>query len=587
MRRVSRSFAFLALALVVAAGAATPGLAEARRALVVGIDAYREITPLQKAVGDAEALKATLEGLGFTVDLVRDADRRELNRAVSDFQSKLQPGDTALIHFSGHGVEIDGQNYLLPADIPKPQAGQQDFVKSEAISLGDLMQRVASSGAATRIFVIDACRDNPFAAGGGRGAGTARGLTRVDAPAGTFILYSAGYQQSALDRLSDNDDAPTSVYTRVLLKKMLQPGLQLADLARGVRSDVEALAKTAGHEQRPAYYDELSGQFFFKEGTAGSGSPAPQASTPPPGPLAPPAQEPSLSEREGFDTARSIDNAAAWDAFLKRFPSGFYADMARAAQAKLARGEPAAPSPQPVNPPPAPIPPSTGPAEGDAEADTDRPGFDYRNFDLPAPNANLCRSQCEAEAPCLSWTYVAPGVQGPHPRCWLKKAVPQRVDNRCCISGIKHLGLARSPGGAAAGGASSANLQQRLEAFVVDDYLGGDIRSVAHLSSIYAGQVDYWDKGRVPAGAVIADKLAYGRKWPSLAYTLKPGSLSFEPILDRQGTYRVEFQYDYRAANGAKVVEGVGRGNLVIDLNGSEPRITSEGGALLSRNEGR
>lgn len=166
MSRVYRHLTLLALVLAIAALAAAPAFAEARRALIVGINDYREITPLQKAVGDAEALKVTLERLGFNVDLVLNADRREFNRAVSAFQTSLDPGDTALVHFSGHGVEIDGQNYLLPADIPKPQSGQQDFIKSEAMSLGDLMQRIASSGAGTRIFIIDACRDNPFAGSG-------------------------------------------------------------------------------------------------------------------------------------------------------------------------------------------------------------------------------------------------------------------------------------------------------------------------------------------------------------------------------------------------------------------------------------
>jgi uncharacterized caspase-like protein len=180
----------MTLGLAMAGAGTTPAPAEGRHALVIGIDAYRDITPLKKAVGDAEALKATLEDLGFTVDLVLDADRRALNRAVSEFQSKLAPGDTALIHFSGHGVELDGQNYLLPADIPSPKSGQQDFIKAEAISLGDLMQRVASSGAATRIFIVDACRDNPFAQAGSRGVGGTRGLTRVEAPAGTFVAFA-------------------------------------------------------------------------------------------------------------------------------------------------------------------------------------------------------------------------------------------------------------------------------------------------------------------------------------------------------------------------------------------------------------
>lgn len=437
MSRVGRSFVLLALTVAFVALVATAASAEARRALIVGINDYREIPPLKKAVGDAEALKATLESLGFTVDLVLNADRRELNRAVSAFQSELQPGDTALIHFSGHGVEIDGQNYLLPADVPKPQSGQQDFIKSEAVSLGDLMQRVASSGATTRIFIVDACRDNPFAGTGARGLGGTRGLTKVDAPAGTFVLYSAGYQQSALDRLNDADQEPTSVYTRVLTRKLVEPGKQLAVLAQEVRSEVEELAKTAGHVQRPAYYDELSGKFFFKQAATENAEPGLQAATPPPA-LPPPA----LNEREAFDAAKDIGTDAAWDAFLKRFPQGFYADMARAARDKLARASEPAPAPEPA--PPEPLTQQGNEILDPAmELNTDRPGFDYRNFDLTAADASLCRAQCEAEAPCLSWTYVAPGVQGPNARCWLKKAVPQQTANGCCISGIKRLGQPR------------------------------------------------------------------------------------------------------------------------------------------------
>jgi len=188
MSRVYRHLTLLALVLAIAALAAAPAFAEARRALIVGINDYREITPLQKAVGDAEALKVTLERLGFSVDLVLNADRREFNRAVSAFQSSLDPGDTALVHFSGHGVEIDGQNYLLPADIPKPQSGQQDFIKSEAMSLGDLMQRIASSGAGTRIFIIDACRDNPFAGSGAASAERAGWPVSMRLPEPSFSI---------------------------------------------------------------------------------------------------------------------------------------------------------------------------------------------------------------------------------------------------------------------------------------------------------------------------------------------------------------------------------------------------------------
>src|SRR6185295_1445383 len=155
-------------------------------------------------------------------------------------------------------VEIDGENYLLAADAPKPETGGEDFIKSEAIPMSTLVARMADAGAAVRVFVIDACRDNPFGQVGVRSVGATRGLARVEAPAGTFIMYSAGYRQTALDTLGSDDKEPTSVYTRVLLRHLTQPGAALDDIAQDVRSEVEEIAHNVGHDQRPAYYDELS-----------------------------------------------------------------------------------------------------------------------------------------------------------------------------------------------------------------------------------------------------------------------------------------------------------------------------------------
>ncbi|MGE0612559.1 MAG: caspase domain-containing protein, partial [Hyphomicrobiales bacterium] len=317
-----------------------------RLALVIGIDSYREIPVLQKATGDARALSAALQSLGFDVTTVLDADRRTLNRSVAEFQARLGVGDIALVHFSGHGVELDGQNYLLPSDVPRPQSSGKDFVKSESLGMAELMERVAASGARTRIFIIDACRDNPFAQSGVRGIGTSRGLARVEAPAGTFIMYSAGYGQQALDRLGDGDKESTSVYTRVLLQELSRQGKQISEIARDVRLEVERMARSLGHEQRPAYYDELSAGFYFA-GAPDAPAPAPMASAG----VAPQIRTPpdALNERVAFETAKSIDTEAAWDAFLGRFPTGFYADMAKAARDKLQQ---AASSPPPASVPP-------------------------------------------------------------------------------------------------------------------------------------------------------------------------------------------------------------------------------------------
>lgn len=260
--------------------------AEARRALLIGIDNYSNVPALQKAVGDVQAMKPVLERLGFTVDLVVNPDRRALNLGLSSFVAKLKPGDTALVHFSGHGLAVDGENFLLPADVPKPASGDKELVKSEGLPMTSLLDRIRGAGPRVTVLILDACRDNPFAQGGTRAIGVSGGLGQVQlargaAQSGVFIMYSAGYGQTARDRLDDNDREPTSLYTRTLLRKISVEGKPITDLAREVREDVEALAITVRHEQRPAYYDELSGPAFYFAPSGAVAAAPPQPQRPP------------------------------------------------------------------------------------------------------------------------------------------------------------------------------------------------------------------------------------------------------------------------------------------------------------------
>lgn len=247
---------------------AAPGAAQNRRALVIGADDYRNVAKLQKAVGDARAMKVALEKAGFQVDLLIDPDRSAFNTGVSEFTAKLGPGDVALIHYSGHGVALDGENYLLPVDAPRPDRVDKEGLKHEAFALMPLIERVRATGSNVQIAIVDACRDNPYAKSGTRSIGRGGGLVEpsrrpAKGQGGFFILFSAGFGQTAADRLDDNDREPTSVYTRTLLRKIAVEGKAITDLAREVREDVEALAATVNHEQRPAYYDELSGPLFY------------------------------------------------------------------------------------------------------------------------------------------------------------------------------------------------------------------------------------------------------------------------------------------------------------------------------------
>ena len=143
--------------------------------------------------------------------------------------------------------------------------------------------------------MIDACRDNPFAIKTGRSVGGARGLALVVPPQGTFIMYSAGAGEAALDRLSDADPEPNSVFTRTFVPLLTQGGLNLPELARETRRRVHDLAASAGHSQTPAYYDEVLGDFSF--GEEQGAQPAPASSVPTPTPqtmpkaaVAPPAR---------------------------------------------------------------------------------------------------------------------------------------------------------------------------------------------------------------------------------------------------------------------------------------------------------
>lgn len=314
----------------------TPALAANRLALVIGNDAYTDVPVLAKAVADADAVADTLTRQGFAIYKATNVTRRDMNRTIADFTSALEPGDTAVMFYAGHGVEIGGENYLLPTDIDA--SGQSDFVRAESIALSSLLDRVRSTGARMAIAIIDACRDNPFEASTGRSIGRSRGLGRIAAPEGTFVIFSAGAGQLALDRLSDGEEAQNSVFTRALLPRLEEPGLELRDMVTDLRREVRSLAQTVRHTQTPAYYDELLGEFYF---TPASGRGFETIEAPEP---APPRSPDRM--RADFDLARTVGTAAALDAFLARYSDredDLAYQLALALRRDLDSGEPADP----------------------------------------------------------------------------------------------------------------------------------------------------------------------------------------------------------------------------------------------------
>ncbi|GMG83770.1 hypothetical protein LNKW23_29840 [Paralimibaculum aggregatum] len=276
--------AVLTASVLVSPAVAPDARAETRRALVIGNDAYRTLPRLEKAVNDALAVSDKLERLGFAVSTHADLGEREATLAISAFARSLAPGDTAFFFYAGHGVEIDGENFLLPVDVPEATAEDQALIKRESLPLSGILAELRESGAALTIAVIDACRDNPFETAYGRSIGGRKGLAMTVPPEGSFIIYSAGAGQVALDRLSDEDADPNSVFTRKLLPLMEEPDLPLPELARRLRTEVRALSQQVGHRQRPAYYDEMIGNFALVRG-------APEV----PAEAGPPAAEPAAA----------------------------------------------------------------------------------------------------------------------------------------------------------------------------------------------------------------------------------------------------------------------------------------------------
>jgi uncharacterized caspase-like protein len=243
---------------------AAPAHAEKRVALVIGNNDYRNVPKLQKAVNDARTMGDTLKQLGFAVMVAENQTRQAFSQTLLQFDATIQPGDTAFFFFAGHGFEIAGQNFLLPTDVPAATEGQEELVRDASILADRVVSRLQNRGARTAILVFDACRNNPFERRGARAVAGGGGLAPMtQLPEGVFSIFSAGPRQTALDRLSDNDDNPNSVFTRIFAKELLKPGDNLVQVAQRTRRVVAEMADTVHHKQIPVYFDQMVDDVFL------------------------------------------------------------------------------------------------------------------------------------------------------------------------------------------------------------------------------------------------------------------------------------------------------------------------------------
>ena len=258
-----------------------PAQAEKRVALVIGNNDYRNVPKLQKAVNDARTMGDTLKQLGFTVMVAENQTRQAFSQSLLAFDKAVEKGDTAFFFYAGHGFEIAGQNFLLPTDVPAATEGQEELVRDASILADRIIERLQNKGARTAILVFDACRNNPFERRGTRAVAGGGGLAPMtQLPEGVFSVFSAGPRQTALDRLSNNDENPNSVFTRTFTKELTQPGANLVQVAQRTRRLVSELAETVRHKQIPVYFDQMVDDVFLNGLAKGSVEAAPRPAKP-------------------------------------------------------------------------------------------------------------------------------------------------------------------------------------------------------------------------------------------------------------------------------------------------------------------
>lgn len=232
-----------------------------RKALVIGNDSYKAVSKLENAREDARLMAKSLGNVGYQVTMKLDLTEKEMKATLRGFKNQVEAGDEVAIFYAGHGVQLANSNYLIPIDV----AGQdEEQIRDEGIALQRLLDDMADKKVKFTLAMIDACRDNPFKSNGRVLGGGTRGLAPTTAATGQMIVFSAGSGQQALDKLGPSDSDRNGFFTRIFAREMQKPNVPIDRVVRSVRTEVVKLAKSVGHDQVPAIYDQVVGEFYFK-----------------------------------------------------------------------------------------------------------------------------------------------------------------------------------------------------------------------------------------------------------------------------------------------------------------------------------
>lgn len=287
------------------------GMAQERRvALVIGNSAYRR-APLENPVNDAQAMATTLGSLGFTITKLENASQRQMSEAIRAFGETLKRGGVGLFYFAGHGIQIHGENFLIPVD---DDIRDEEQVATKGVIMNLVLQAMADAKNRLNIVILDACRNNPFRQGASRGlvqtdsAGNAvrsegaGGLAPVRGLVGTFIAFATEPHSVAADGHGKN-----GVYTENLLRYIIEPDLKIEDAFKRVRF---AVRQETNNRQVPWENTSLEDDFYFAISSRGNATSSSSSRA-------------SLQQAPQQQTAQQANRSGHTTPTSPRSPSGF------------------------------------------------------------------------------------------------------------------------------------------------------------------------------------------------------------------------------------------------------------------------
>lgn len=273
-----------------------------RTALVIGNTNYRD-APLKNPANDARAIGGELQKFGFRVDLVLDAGRTQMAKAIQAFGSALASAKgVGLFYYAGHGAQLAWRNYLIPVDA---EVEKLEDMRDKTVELNSVLQGLIKAANPMNVIILDACRDNPF---GNKVPTEQKGLSQFDAPPGSLLAYATSPGNTAADGEGDN-----GLYTENLLRELATPAAKIEDVFKRVRL---AVRRRSEGRQIPWESTSLEEDFYFQ----------------------PPKVARKLSEDElekqfeeelaGWEKIKDSKDAAPITEYLRRYPSGKFSELA-------------------------------------------------------------------------------------------------------------------------------------------------------------------------------------------------------------------------------------------------------------------